>query len=837
MARATVSSTGIWTRRELPAAEAAEIRSRSWQIGGSGAMISPAAAPRNLPMPLGDLSRASIQELQAAACSLLPRSAIQLDKRRRSVRKVAEHLSTFKGGTWQEQWDASGWDTSTERLASLNPPPSKSWTMTSGLTWLVAMRVIVPSVRTLRRDVVCDFSMIFRACQKDPLLEEVVNQIRTAPTADLQKHRSLTELSYILASQGIPVSDVTPGALIHFDRELRSVSRSKETYERQIAALIWAVLHAMGRFPEGTPATIRVARQGGPRSVEEFVDYHGVRDAGMRQLLIDYINQRAALGMDHSSLRGLTGHLVRNFWCVIERINPEQHDLDLNQETYEAWRQEVDTIVTPDGTKPRQGIWDLLIAVRALYLDLQAWAMEDPAHWGAWATRCPIPPIASRGYSAGRRRMAERIADRTRVRQPLLDHLIRHVSSEKERLQALRAAASATVGGDRFDFAGTHYTRVPGPLKPRKSPNKGPRARRGVELETPPEPERQLRVQGPAGEITNVSAEEDRAFWTWAAVEVLRLTGIRHEELLELSHLSIRQYRRPNGEVVGLLVITPSKSDRERVIPMSPELLHVIAELVRRHTDNLGSIPRVRRWDPHEREHSDPLPYLFQYTAGPQRGAFSTSRLAKLLGRACAAAAQDRPEFEGLTFTPHDFRRIFATDLVNNGLPIHIGAALLGHANLQTTRGYVAVFDEDVVRHYQMHMASRRALRPDHEYAQVTNDEWEEFEEHFDKRKVELGACGRPYGTPCAHEHACVRCPMLHVEPRMIVRLDELEADLITRRDRAQQEGWRGEIDGLELTLGHLRDKRDRALKLSNRSRAALPEPAIRHVQKPRAEA
>jgi hypothetical protein len=47
-------------------------------------------------------------------------------------------------------------------------------------------------------------------------------------------------------------------------------------------------------------------------------------------------------------------------------------------------------------------------------------------------------------------------------------------------------------------------------------------------------------------------------------IEVLRLTGIRHEELLELSHLSVRQYRRPNGEVVALLLVTPSKSDRER---------------------------------------------------------------------------------------------------------------------------------------------------------------------------------------------------------------------------------------------------------------------------------
>ena len=77
----------------------------------------------------------------------------------------------------------------------------------------------------------------------------------------------------------------------------------------------------------------------------------------------------------------------------------------------------------------------------------------------------------------------------------------------------------------------------------------------------------------------------EHAFWTWAAlVEVVRLSGIRHEELLELTHLSIRQFQRPNGDVVALLVIAPSKTDRERVIPMSVELFHVIAELVRHHT-------------------------------------------------------------------------------------------------------------------------------------------------------------------------------------------------------------------------------------------------------------
>jgi hypothetical protein len=103
---------------------------------------------------------------------------------------------------------------------------------------------------------------------------------------------------------------------------------------------------------------------------------------------------------------------------------------------------------------------------------------------------------------------------------------------------------------------------------------------------------------------------------------------------------------------------------------------------------------------------------------------------------------------------------LFATELVNNGLPIHIGAKLLGHLDLHTTQGYVAVFEEGMVRHYQDFLARRRRLRPDDEYGAVTDQDWQEFEEHFDKRKVELGSCARPYGIPCLHEHACLSCPM-----------------------------------------------------------------------------
>lgn len=174
---------------------------------------------------------------------------------------------------------------------------------------------------------------------------------------------------------------------------------------------------------------------------------------------------------------------------------------------------------------------------------------------------------------------------------------------------------------------------------------------------------------------------------------------------------------------------------------------------------------------------------------------------------------------------------MFATEVVNSGLPIHIGAALLGHLNIETTRGYVTIFfDEDVVRHYQRFLERRRQIRPSDEYTKVTEQEWAEFEAHFDKRKVELGGCGRPYGTPCRQEHACIRCPQLNINPKMLPRLEELEIDLLKRRSHAQKEGWLGELEGLDLTLTHLRQKREQTRRIVQSGAVSLGIPTIKLV-------
>lgn len=295
------------------------------------------------------------------------------------------------------------------------------------------------------------------------------------------------------------------------------------------------------------------------------------------------------------------------------------------------------------------------------------------------------------------------------------------------------------------------------------------------------------------------------------------MTGMRIEELLELTHTAIRRYVPPGGEVTPLLQVAPSKTDRERVIPVSPELSSVLAVIIRRVKGPDGTVPLVSRYDGLERAWGPKLPHLFQVRMGGPPRVFSKAGAHGLLQAVAAKANLRDVDGTSLTFSPHDLRRIFATETVNSGLPIHIAQQLLGHINLNTTQGYVAVYPEQVIRNYRTFIDHRRSLRPSLEYRDPTAEEWSDFENHFTLRRVALGTCHRPYGTPCIHEHACVRCPMLQVEPGQIPRLQDLEGNALVRLEEARQKTWLGEVAALEESLRHIREKRAHAVRVCRR--------------------
>jgi integrase len=373
-----------------------------------------------------------------------------------------------------------------------------------------------------------------------------------------------------------------------------------------------------------------------------------------------------------------------------------------------------------------------------------------------------------------------RMHQRTRELAPLVPALARSADQQRRHAAELLAAARAARHGDAFTVNGEILTRV----IVAADPTLGGRGRAGM-----------VWADQPDGTRRNLIREEDLIFWGWAIIEVLRHTGIRIEELTELTHRSFVAYTLPStGETIPLLQITPSKTDKERLLVVSPELADVLAAIIHRVRAGADQIPLITRYDHAERTHSPMLPFLFQRRSGLTNSMITTSAAGGLVARIVARSGITHTDGTPAHLTPHDFRRIFATEAVAAGLPVHIAAKVLGHDNLNTTQAYAAVYDHDVIEHHRAYIARRSAQRPSVEYRDVTDAEWDEFLSHFEHRKVELGTCGRAYATPCIHEHACVRCPLLRPEPAQIRRLTEIEQNLRDRITEAHQRGWTGEI-------------------------------------------
>jgi hypothetical protein len=121
------------------------------------------------------------------------------------------------------------------------------------------------------------------------------------------------------------------------------------------------------------------------------------------------------------------------------------------------------------------------------------------------------------------------------------------------------------------------------------------------------------------------------------------------------------------------------------------------------------------------------------------------------------------------------------------------------------------VFPEHLIAAHEALVERRRNLRHSAGQRTATGDEWAEFEQHFLLRRVALGDCHRPYGTPCVHEHACTRCRFLRVDPAQLGRIEEMTTNAEARLAEARDNVWLGEVAALEESLTHLRRRRAEA--------------------------
>jgi hypothetical protein len=201
------------------------------------------------------------------------------------------------------------------------------------------------------------------------------------------------------------------------------------------------------------------------------------------------------------------------------------------------------------------------------------------------------------------------------------------------------------------------------------------------------------------------------------------------------------------------------------------------------------------------------MPLLFQRPAGLEDRPIAIGSIRDLLTTTLAGAGITGTDGKPLIFKPHDFRRIFTTDAILNGMPPHIAQLILGHHDINTTMGYKAVYPQEAISGHRAFIARRRQLRPSEEYRSPSDTEWEQFLGHFERRRVALGDCGRAYATSCIHEHSCIRCPMLRIDPGQRHRLEEIRDNLLARITEAEREGWAGEAEGLKVSLDAANNK------------------------------
>ena len=271
--------------------------------------------------------------------------------------------------------------------------------MTSAVALLVGTDVLRPSLRwiliggkkrKLARHLLAGrdpdgFRRLQLACEADPAL---------APT--VPEHIAF-RCAMIMAAKGGTLSDIVVGDLLEI-LDAEAAVRGRVPY----GAATLKVLRSVGVFSPDVPS-LRELLSEGQRSVEELVDRYQITNAAVRDLLVAYLKERQP-ALDYTSLRNLCYVLARCFWADIEAHQPGIDTLALPRGVASAWKQRLRTRTTIMRTSAgetvevsveRLSYLDVLAAVRAFYLDLSEWALEEPNRWGCWAAPCPIRPRSS----------------------------------------------------------------------------------------------------------------------------------------------------------------------------------------------------------------------------------------------------------------------------------------------------------------------------------------------------------------------------------------------------------------------------------------------------------
>jgi hypothetical protein len=188
-------------------------------------------------------------------------------------------------------------------------------------------------------------------------------------------------------------------------------------------------------------------------------------------------------------------------------------------------------------------------------------------------------------------------------------------------------------------------------------------------------------------------------------------------------------------------------------------------------------------------------------------------RLKTLSAKAGAAKADGTP----LRLHPHDCRRVFASEHLNNNTPVHVIQALLGHATINTVLVYAKLYPQTMVEEYRKAVRGLYiAFHGEESLRNPTAAEWAAFSASCSMRDMGTHLCALPTGEHCPKGLVCLGC--VHAQPKKsavpIFRrmLASHERELAAAKGRQEPAG---QVAARELEVARIRGALIRAEELS----------------------
>ena len=696
-------------------------------------------------------------------------NSFERSKMRAVCRYLADALDRCSGSTLQQRWNDLEKRFWPKWKAGVDRRGREYWTW--GARVLISARMIAPSL-----DMLSDLRVnqwIAHLPEDHPLAQQ--------HTSLLQATDSITWTSahsrQLAVSNGLRILLVRGYSNLHHikddDLKLLSVRWSKGT-DALDAAL--CTLGVFSRTPKrGSARHGRRQRMTAP----ELVENAGVPDR-FRQVMILYLETYEARVSDvYRTLRHKVIALS-HFWRFIQERHPDvqrcsqilpRHVRDYIPHVIARARAVQRGPGSGDEVRPTAHSW--LVDLRVFFSDVCAWATEPDSPFKRFAPRT-IPATRHTFLGYGFEKARERT--RARITATVLDLEREMPKIRAFALQQWKAALAA----------------------PKVATTRG-----------------------------YPWSDEVDTFWDWALLELLVQSGLRIEEASELTTFDILKRKMPDSRIYYLLHIKPSKFDRARVIPIGDGLGRVLAEIIRyvKRFYNSESVPVCDHWDLQEKRPRPPAPYLIQGIRHPSTAGIQTirSRIREISINAEARCSNGSP----LVLLPHDCRRVFASEHLNNNTPVHVIQALLGHASPDTVMIYAKLYPSQLIEEYRKTVRSLyNGYYGEDSLKNPTPEEWAAFAASCNLRDMGTHLCALPTGEHCPKGLICLGCT--HAQPKKsavpIFRrmLASHERSLVAARGHSEPAG---QIAAREVEIVRIKGALQRAEELSDDVAVAIERP------------